>query len=221
MFTAGRSSLFLAVSLLFFPELAHAESVPAVAAAVTTPSNAPANDSARSSVPAAQRGFQTDVRGGYTHNFGKLTRDIGPDPYKGGPFVEFGAGGRIIPHVYLGGFMRLAGSSKFGAEAIYYVMPGARFSPWVGYAFGLDVTAIRDLRTDQQQTFTGPMFGRLTLGSDVRINHYVGVGVFADASLGRYSSESRTYGDNKVTRDIRGKTLHGDASIGLRFILFP
>jgi hypothetical protein len=118
----------------------------------------------------------------------------------------------------------LALSFRIGVQVQYHILPHEDLNPWVGYGIGLESLGIAVAKGDEDGsvTYNGFEFARFMAGVDFRISRTVGLGPFADFSIGQYS---RYRVDAPVLDDDEGsideKKLHEWLTIGARFVLFP
>lgn len=114
---------------------------------------------------------------------------------------------------------------RVGIESIVYLLPSRRIDPWVGYGIGLETTTLvtEAKKAVATQSLYGIELAHLMAGFDARITHYVGVGPYADLSLGRYSSFHRdaTATAGSVDGDVANPAIHAWVSLGVRLVFFP
>ncbi len=209
-----------------------------------------ASAAAAQEVPAARTGFQLALRTGYSIPMGKTGIGVtspltGSTAYRMSdvttgqvPFVV-DVGGKIIPHLFLGGYFGLAfggeaGPTKracdlgggacisvsayFGIEAQYHILPAGSVNPWLGYGAGFESLVVsQGSDSNKNLGFSGFQFARLMGGVDFRVNRIFGVGPFAELALGRYSTLSLGSRDY----DIDGGAGHQWLTLGVRFVFFP
>jgi len=199
--------------------------------------------------PPARTGFQMDVRTGYSVPMGKLASADQAAAVPGTklsdmvsgqvPFIV-DIGGKIIPELFLGGYLGLAfggagGAVKracdldgescvavgvhLGIELQYQIRPAAFVDPWIGYGLGIESLALSFARggTTESVGFSGFEFARLMAGVDFRITRVFGVGPFIDLSLAQYTSEK--VGSQSATLD--NTATHEWLTLGARFVFFP
>jgi hypothetical protein len=114
---------------------------------------------------------------------------------------------------------------RIGIESIVYLLPSRRVDPWIGYGIGLETTTLvtEANKAVATQSLYGLELAHLMAGFDARISHFVGVGPYADISLGRYSSLHRdqTVAAAAVDDDIAHPALHAWVTLGARVVFFP
>jgi len=194
---------------------------------------------AQTQPPPARTGFQMDVRTGYSIPMGKVanSRDFTAtesgklsDVVSGQVPIIVSIGGKLIPELYLGGYLGLAfggaadalscsscssAGVRFGAEVQYHILPAALANPWLGYGLGIESVAVGD--GDHSLGWGGFQFARFMGGVDFRLDRVFGIGPFVDLSLGNYSTIST--GDQSVK--ITDTALHQWLTIGVRAVFFP
>jgi hypothetical protein len=225
-----------------------------------------APQSAGGTAPPPRVSFQMALRTGYAVPMGDARgaepcRGMSPGacPPPGGPandvamsdlfsgqvpiFVE--VGGKVIPALFVGGFLGLGfggaagqvGESckqdrsdcttvgvRFGAEVQYHVLPAEMANPWIGYGFGFESIALALSRGGQTSTsgLSGLEFAHLMGGIDFRLSRVFGIGPFVDFSLGQYSKyrfETPYFGTQEG--DIQATKMHQWLAFGARSTFFP
>jgi len=117
-----------------------------------------------------------------------------------------------------------SGSGMAGLAVQYSINPGARFSPWLGYGIGFELSQLEvedpaDER-DERVTSTGITYARLSAGLDVR--EKVGFGPFVQVALGQFTStETKLKGSGEFERRIEDRALHAWITLGARVVLNP
>ncbi|MBF5045138.1 autotransporter outer membrane beta-barrel domain-containing protein [Aggregicoccus sp. 17bor-14] len=200
------------------------------------------------SAPAPQTGFQMALRTGYGLPFGNSSGAPG-DTYKGlvsGQVpVMLDIGGKLSHHVFLGGYLGLGfggvgselkgicatpdvtcvhASFRLGAQLQYNFAPAAKANPWLGYGIGIESTGVgaSGPAGDTTMTAVGWELARLMAGVDFRLSHAVGIGPFADFSVGRYSRVTlKEASGSETSGDLQDKAAHEWLTLGVRFVLFP
>lgn len=193
------------------------------------------------SAPPAGKGFQIAARTGYALPMGKADSSTDLSNIAGGqvPFL-LDVGGKVHPNVFVGGYLGLgvggaggtlkdqcdlhqtscaAVSLRIGVEAIVSILPDSMVNPWVGYGIGYEGTGIS--ANGNTVSLGGPEFARLMAGVDFRVSKIVGIGPFAEYSIGQYS---KVQYDNLVTsgtRELANKELHEWLTIGAKVTFFP
>lgn len=195
-------------------------------------------------VPRARVGFQMAIRTGYSLPMGDVHETLKMSDWTSGqvPLI-FDIGGKIIPELFLGGWLGLGFGGADGAldegckahnascrtlgvsigiEAQYHILPDAAFNPWVGYGIGYESLRASTDATDSDNnsiTVGGLQFARLMAGGDFRVSRVFGIGPFVDYSLGKYSTVS---GDDDTTGDdIAHTSMHQWLTFGVRGVFFP
>ncbi|HTA90614.1 MAG TPA: hypothetical protein VK745_13585 [Polyangiaceae bacterium] len=193
--------------------------------------------------PRARLGFQMDVRTGYSLALGKFNQAAKMSDLASGQVpIIMDIGGKVIPELFLGGYLGLgfggaAGETKaacdlnggsciaigvhLGIEAQYQILPAGAVDPWLGYGFGFESQALSQSNDSNSATSTvsygGFEFARLMAGVDVRVNRVFGVGPFLDLSFARYSTISQ----GSQSQDIPDPATHEWLTVGARFLFFP
>ena len=195
-------------------------------------------------VPPPRVGFQMDIRTGYSIPMGNAFSGVAQsklsDSVSGQVPVIVDIGGKVIPELFLGGYLGLgfggvAGSIKqacdainasclavgvhLGVEAQYHILPGGSANPWLGYGLGLESLgfSISQGNTTQSASYSGFEFARLSGGVDFRISRVFGIGPFIDLSLARYS----TFHDGNDDIELTNKATHQWLTLGARAVIFP
>jgi hypothetical protein len=195
--------------------------------------------------PPPRTGFQMDIRTGYSVPMGKAwgvaKLDNQLSDISGGQvpiIVDIGA--KVIPELFVGGYLALAfggpgGRLKddcermnadcasvavhAGVEAQYHILPGRAVNPWLGYGLGFESLGIgRTVNgVSTSAGFSGFEFARFMAGVDFRITRVFGVGPFVDLSMASYG----TYNDGSTSRTIPETATHEWLTLGARFVFFP
>jgi hypothetical protein len=187
--------------------------------------------------PPARTGFQMDIRTGYSVPMGKLRKDVDlSDAFGGQVPIMLDIGGKVIPELFIGGYLGLAlggagGRMKeqcpncsaagfhIGVEAQYHILPAGKVNPWIGYGIGIESGAVGD--GSKSVAWGGFQFARLMGGADFRINRVFGVGPFVDLAMGSYSTENIDTGTVSSKTDIAESAVHSWLTFGVRFVFFP
>ena len=201
------------------------------------------------SAPPARTGFQMDIRTGYSIPMGtafgessdqdttKLT-----DIASGQVPVILDIGGKVIPELFVGGYLGLGFGSAGGdfkklcdargrkCSAVdvhlgfviqYHILPAGSVNPWVGYGVGVESLGLSNVSTSNTTTdtatITGFEFARLMGGTDFRVSDVFGLGPFIDLSLAQYSTIK--VGDRST--DISNTKMHEWLTLGIRGVFFP
>jgi len=110
--------------------------------------------------PPARTGFQMDVRTGYSIPMGKLAGEAKlSDQLSGQVPIIIDIGGKVIPELFVGGYLGFAfGGAGSAADAFckgngqsctalslhlgaliqYHILPAGAVNPWVGYGIGVE-----------------------------------------------------------------------------------
>ena len=198
--------------------------------------------------PAARVGFQLGLRTGLAVPLGKA--DGAPNGEMANLFsaqvpllVEIG--GKVIPQLFVGGYLGLAfggtagdlqrtcvsshatcfaAGARLGAEAQFHILPAARANPWIGYGIGYESVAVgfsEGSRTGSV-SYNGFEFAHFMGGVDFRFSRVFGLGTFASFSIGQYRrSHYELSGDPVIEGDIPEKAIHEWFTVGLRTVFFP
>ncbi len=168
------------------------------------------------------------------------------------PFA-IGLGGKITEAIYVGGYFGLAfgaeGSDlttesacrdrddnfqndiacsalslQLGLEGIYYFRPAERWSPWLGYGFGIEASqeTIEDrVRKYREEQFSsGYTVAKLSVGVDRR--SAVGIGPFGEIAVGRFTHVRTDVNDAEVASgSISSQAFHAWITLGLRLVVAP
>jgi hypothetical protein len=204
---------------------------------------------AQEEVPRARTGFQMALRTGFAIPFGKVSAD---DPqqklsdFASGQvplFVELG--GKVIPNLFLGGYLGFAfgkagGTTadacdatnntcvsvgfRLGIEAQYHILPHEFVNPWFGYGLGFESLALGVSSGGEKESlgYGGFEFAHFMAGADFRLSRPFGVGPFVDFAMGSYSRYSIDE-DRLGKRDgsIEKTATHEWLTLGVRFVFFP
>ena len=186
--------------------------------------------------PPARTGFQMAIRTGYSVPLGKVRQGANmSDTVSGQVPILLDIGGKLIPELFLGGYLGLAfggpaGLSKdqcpncsaagihVGIEAQYHILPAGSVNPWIGYGLGFESLALTD---NASVGWGGFQFARFMGGADFRINRIFGVGPFVDLAMGTYSKQSTEIGGVTANEDISETAVHQWLTFGVRFVFFP
>ena len=119
-----------------------------------------------------------------------------------------------------------AHSVRLGLEVRYSFQPGERWSPWVGYGAGIETATEelddRNARYRETTTMHGFTVAKLSGGADYRAGAAVGVGPFAELSIGNYT-QSVTEVNEAIRFDgaVGEPDWHAWLTVGVRMVLFP
>lgn len=153
-------------------------------------------------------------------------------------------GAKIIPSIFVGGYLGLGFGGATGAlkrelcntgpaclgvsfragiEAQYHIQPGEKLDPWVGLGIGIESLSIGVSQNgnDTSRTLTGIEWMHLMGGLDVRLSRLIAVGPVADLALGTYSHESAKTGSLTSDASIATTATHGWFMLGARVTFLP
>ena len=198
--------------------------------------------------PAVRIGFQMALRTGYSHPLGSAS---GGDDAKmsdvttGQVPVIVELGGKVVPNLFLGGYLGIAGGMaagnlddlcddadydcyalgiRAGFEGHFQLMPHGRTNPWIGYGIGYETLTISMSDGDDKGSFTnsGPEYARVMAGLDFRLSRGFGLGPFLDVSIGKYTRfKNDPPGGDSEDGDIPKTAMHEWVTVGARFVFFP
>ena len=198
--------------------------------------------------PPARTGFQVALRSGVAIPLGDVQKDLKLSDVAGPQFAAtVDIGGKIIPNLFVGGYLGLniggAGGTladsctkasasctavtlRIGVQAQYHIIPDGKVNPWVGYGIGYEATSINESVGGLSVTTTagGLEFGHIMGGVDFRISKVFGLGPFVDLSVAQYSSYdtgSSSVNGTSTSHDIQNKALHEWLTLGAKFVFFP
>jgi hypothetical protein len=204
--------------------------------------------------PKARVGFQMALRTGYSQPLGGL-RDREPnetatnslamsDFVSGQVPLIVDIGGKVIPELFVGGYLGLgfggpaglqadecsrlnagcvAVAFRLGIEAQYHIQPGDPVNPWLGYGIGLESLGVGGTVNGQSQSisFGGLEFAHFMGGVDFRLSRVVGLGPFLDFSMGEYTTNSIRQGNAQASMDLTQTKMHEWLTLGIRVVFFP
>jgi hypothetical protein len=204
--------------------------------------------------PPPRVGFQMALRTGYAVPMG-YARGANPgsnaadlkmsDGFSGQVPLFIEIGGKIVPNLFLGGYLGFgfggaagefdaicSGSGvscvavgvRFGAEVQYHILPGETANPWVGYGIGFESLALSMSAGGQTATdsFGGFEYAHLMAGVDFRLNRIFGIGPFVDFSIGEYTRyHVEAPGLATIDGDIQTTRTHEWLAFGVRGTFFP
>lgn len=190
--------------------------------------------------PPARRGFEMALRTGYSIPFGSASQGQKMSDFATGqvPLIV-DVGGKVLPELFIGGYVGLAFGGEAGAakqacdsngggcvnvavtlviEAQYHILPAGKVNPWLGYGIGIEsIAGSAGNNGGDTSGFTGWQYARFSGGVDFRLNRVFGVGPFVDLALGDYSKADF----NSTHLDIAQTTMHEWLTIGARFVFLP
>jgi hypothetical protein len=169
----------------------------------------------------------------------KLSDSVGP---QFSTTVDIGA--KIIPNLFLGGYLGIAaghaGGSladacaaanqrcssltlRLGIEGQFHFRPDAKVNPWVGYGIGFESTSagasgVTTNAAAAGSASAGVEFAHLMGGVDFRLVRALGVGPFFDVAINQYTQTTDSFG---TPQDIQHKALHTWLTFGAKVTLFP
>jgi hypothetical protein len=201
-----------------------------------------------SNAPAPRVGFQMGLRTGYQLPMGKATDGPGgsmSDGFGGQVPLFIEIGGKIVPNIFIGGYLgfgfggtagqvatvcKTPGVScaavdvRFGAEVQYHIMPGEMTNPWVGYGIGFESIGL-GMSTGGQtysSSDSGIEFAHFMGGVDFRLSRVFGIGPFVDFSIGQYSHyHAELPGLPTQDGSIERTAMHEWLALGARGVFFP
>lgn len=202
--------------------------------------------------PRARTGLQFGARFGASFPSGRISPVMGDSML--GNFAAQGVGVfelglKPIPELFAGGYVELgyggaadrledvcrassvscsARSSRVGLQILVHLRPAQWVDPWLGCGFGYDggTLVYGEGRSATQDSFDGLELARLMSGVDFRVSRSIGVGVFLQLGIGRYTDTARRgrpfSGALAVLNDdIPDASVHSWTSFGLRVVVFP
>jgi hypothetical protein len=202
-------------------------------------------ESARPTRVPAQTGFQMALSTGYAFPLGSADGTTTQSDFVSGQVpLHLELGGKLWPQLFLGvyfgaGFGGAGGALsstcaspgvscsswtlRGGLEGIVYILPGARFDPYIGYGFGIEATRVgaRSQAATASLLAFGVDYARFTLGVDYRLNPIVGFGPFLSLSLGQYQDISAQGPSSSQMGELGDKAVHTWLTLGARVTLFP
>lgn len=209
----------------------------------------PVEEEEKSDAPKARRGFQMALRTGVQIPIGELEKNGKMSDFTGVQVpIIVDLGGKIIPNLFLGGYLgisvggaagKLADTcekadlsctsigARIGAQIQYHINPEGKINPWVGYGIGYELLGVsgEGNNTKLSAATAGVEFAHIMAGADFRISKGFGIGPFADFSIGQYSVATIEATVNGTTTkrdgDIENTALHQWLMIGARFVFFP
>jgi hypothetical protein len=198
--------------------------------------------------PAVRLGFQMALRSGFAYPLGKAS-GVGAakmsDVTTGQVPVIVELGGKVVPNLFLGGYLGIAGGLaagklddlcdgadldcyalgiRAGLEGHFQLMPHGRTNPWIGYGIGFErlTIAMSDGDDRGSLTYTGPEYARVMAGLDFRLSRGFGLGPFFDVSIGKYTRyDDDPPGGERDDGDIPKTAMHEWVTVGARFVFFP
>ena len=198
------------------------------------------------SAPAARTGFQMALRTGVMIPFGDVDKSIAMgDAFSPQVPLVVELGGKIIPHLFLGGFFGVgvggvagkfadackaanascvAASVQLGVELQVHVLPAEKLDPWVGYGIGYSANGGGGSANGKDFTVStgGLDFAHLMAGLDIRLSRAIGLGPVVDFTAGTYTRlKSEVNGTTQFDGDVKDTATHYWLTIGGRLVLFP
>jgi len=115
---------------------------------------------------------------------------------------------------------------KAGLQAQYHLAPSAAYNPWLGYGAGVELVSqsLNDsTRHFEERTLsTAVTLGKFDLGVDFRSRSGMGLGLFSEASVGRFvHSRTEINGDTTYVGKVVDPAWHVWLGAGVRLVLFP
>jgi hypothetical protein len=201
--------------------------------------------------------FQMALRTGVAVPMGRLTGAGGEGTVVGIPHDDLDdfvsvqvpivveAGAKILPSLFVGGYLgvafgQAAGASaddcdqhdlacnslgfRLGVEGQYHIRPRASVSPWFGYGVGFEWLGLSVSSRDDERVigYWGLEFAHLMAGADFRIDRLFQVGPVVDFALGTYTHLSVS-GDGIESRNsaVADTALHEWLTLGVRVVFSP
>ena len=198
--------------------------------------------------PAVRLGFQMALRGGYAHPLGRASGASDgkmSDVTTGQIPVIVELGGKVVPNLFLGGYLGIAGGLaagnlddlcdeadydcyalgiRAGLEGHFQLVPHGRTNPWIGYGIGYETLTVSMSDGDDTGSFSvsGPEYARVMAGLDFRLSRGFGLGPFLDVSIGKYTQyKDDPPGGESDDGDIPKTGMHEWVTVGARFVFFP
>jgi hypothetical protein len=196
-----------------------------------------------SGVP-AHTGFQMALSTGYAFALGSADGTISQSAFVSGQVpVLLEIGGKLFEPLFLGvylgaGFGTAGGALsstcattgvscssrtiRGGLEGIWYILPAARFDPYVGLGFGVESTTVTT--SSRAMTASLAAFGvevPVIFGADYRLNRFIGFGPYVDLAVGSYQDIVVHGSSSSLSGELGDKTTHVWFILGARATLFP
>ena len=187
-----------------------------------------------SEAKAPSKTLEVSTRIGYSLPAGSTSENnsLG-DTVSGQLPVQIDVGYRINSHFYIGAYGQLgtallkgdcadtncsARNTRVGVSAQYYILPEAKFTPWLGVGTGYEWLTVKQSIDGENvsSTLHGFEFVNLQIGGDYRVSNRFALGPFASASLGQYSQGSVGGSDGEVSSAIDKPALHQWITLGLK-----
>ncbi len=207
------------------------------------------DDDEHSDAPKARKGFQMAFRTGVAIPLGDLEKDNKMSDFTGPQVpIIIDLGGKIIPNLFLGGYLGIsvggaggkladlcdkaslsctAIGARIGAQIQYHIIPDGKINPWIGYGIGYELLGVSGEKNNVKLSAAtaGVEFAHLMAGADFRISRGFGIGPFVDFAIGSYSVATVETKVNGTTQkrdgDIKDTATHQWLMIGARFVIFP
>lgn len=224
------------------------QATPAPAASTT---EAPPDEHVKGEAPAARTGFQIALRTGVAVPLGEVDKgEAMSDSFGVQVPIVADIGYKFLPQLFVGAYLGLAVGGvgdkikqacdkvvvdctavglRFGVEGQFHILPEGRWNPWVGYGIGYEISGASGTSPRSNDKLTaalgGVEFAHFMAGLDYRISRVVGLGPFADFSLGQYATATVEQTLNGVTTrtngDLKDKALHEWLLLGVKVTFFP
>lgn len=220
-------------------------------AAAQGSANAPAHEQSppaesEGGAPAARTGFQMALRTGVMIPFGDVDKSIAmADAFSPQVPLVVELGGKVIPHLFLGGFFGVgvggvagkfadackaanascvAASVQLGVELQVHILPDKKLDPWLGYGIGYSANGGGGSANGKDFTVStgGLDFAHLMAGLDVRLSRTIGLGPVVDFTAGTYTKlKSEVNGTTQFDGDVKETATHYWLMLGGRLVIFP
>jgi hypothetical protein len=198
--------------------------------------------------PATRLGFQMALRTGFALPVGKASGEDGAamsDVTTGHVPLIVELGGKVVPNLFLGGYVGLSAGRAAGAtddlcdggdydcyvtairagfEGHFQIHPHGSANPWIGYGIGYESLQLKLSGGDEDGSLvrTGPEYARIMGGLDFRLSRVFGFGPFLDVAIGKYTRyEDDLPGEDKDAGSIPRTATHEWVTFGARFVFFP
>ena len=119
-----------------------------------------------------------------------------------------------------------AESTRLGLEIQYHFIPDGFVNPWLGYGLAYEWAQenIDDHvgQRSERSRVEGMQYGRIQGGLDFRLGKVVGLGLYLQTEIGRYTRASTEIdGQETHSGGIARTAIHGWYGSGVRLVFFP